>query len=356
MASQPAEITLEVEPRARFDVIDINRRILDQYGDVLRAFPRALYFSYHTTAGYLEQRLAARLSQRRDGVEPFIQVFKTLFPPEAGYRHDRLEEREELSEDQRRQEPRNADSHLAFIGSGLKSCVTYHNRPDAPVYFIDLDGVNFGRSRRRQTSVIGYSRERVVERARLEIPVSTHPVDSVNLRDPRIGLFPDIEQRLARHGVGKGRVDIVLAPGERQAGLTVNEFETLLMQHDLAEVLHQPMRFLMEKTRNALADPRGIPTRTLEYAKYDLVRVLNELFEALGMEESLVERMVARMMAYPASRFLRMKRALSLLVTSAGANGPGTIVQGTYQSPILVQWQKCERQARAVDVAITELT
>jgi hypothetical protein len=73
------------------------------------------------------------------------------------------------------------------------------------------------------------------------------------------------------------------------------------------------------------------------------------------MEESLVERMVARMMAYPASRFLRMKRALSLLVTAAGANGPGTIVQGTYQSPILVQWQKCERQARAVDVAITEL-
>ena len=355
LSTQPVEITLEVEPRARFDVIDVNRRILDQHGDVLRAYPRALYFSYHTTAGYLEQRLAARLSQRSDGVEPFIQVFKTLFPPDAGYRHDRLEEREELSEEQRQREPRNADSHLAFIGSGLKSCVTYHHRPGAPVYFIDLDGVNFGRSRRRQTSVVAYTQERVVERVRLEIPVSGHPVDSVNLRDPRIGLFPDIERRIARHGVGKGRVDIALAPGERQAGLTVNEFETLLMQHDLAEVLHEPMRFLVEKTRHALADPRGIPNRTIEYAKYDLVRVLNQLFETLGMEESLVERLVARMMAYPASRFLRMKRALSLLITAPGGDGGSTIVQGTYQSPILVQWRKSERQARAVDVTITEL-
>ena len=30
---------------------------------------------------------------------------------------------------QRQVEPRNADSHLAFIGAGLRNCVTYVNRP-----------------------------------------------------------------------------------------------------------------------------------------------------------------------------------------------------------------------------------
>ena len=349
----PAEVTLEVLPRTRLDVVDVNRQIAETFGDLLRSYAKALYFSYHTTAGYLEQSLAARLSQGREGVEPFIQVFKAIFPAGADYRHDRLEEREELSEEQRREEPRNADSHLAYIGSGLRSCVTYSNRPDQPVYFIDLDGVNGDHSRRRQTSVVGFTSERVAERVRLEIPVSAHPIDSINLRDPRIGLFEQLHELVDRHGVAKGRIDIALAPGERQAGLTVNEFETLLMQHDLAEVLHDPFRFFAEKTRHALADPRAIPTRTIEYAKYDLVRVLNSAIETMGMSESVVEKVIARLMAYPANRFLRMKRSLSLLVSDR--DGDHRIVQGTYQSPILVQWDKCERQARQVDVTVTEL-
>jgi thiamine phosphate synthase YjbQ (UPF0047 family) len=356
MSTAPAEVTLQVSPRARFDVIDVNERIAEQHGDLLRQYPRALYFSYHTTAGYLEQSLAARLNHSREGVEPFIEVFKTLFPEGADYRHDQMDLREELSEAQKIDEPRNADSHLAYIGSGLRSCVTYVNRPGAPVYFIDLDGVNQGKSRRRQTSVVAYTREQVAERVRLEIPVSGHPIDSINLRDPGIGFLEQIQELVARHGLAKGRIDIALAPGERQAGLTVNEFETLLMQHDLKEVLHDPMRFFAEKTRNALADPRAIPSRTIEYAKYDLVRVMNRLIETLGMSESLVERLLARFMAYPANRFLRMKRSLALLVSDRGDDGLAHIVQGTYQSPILVQWQKAERGTRQVDVTLTALS
>ena len=42
----------------------------------------------------------------------------------------------------RRPSRRNADSHLTFIGSGMRNCVTYRNQPLAPVYFIDLDGTN----------------------------------------------------------------------------------------------------------------------------------------------------------------------------------------------------------------------
>jgi hypothetical protein len=49
-----------------------------------------------------------------------------------------------------------------------------------------------------------------------------------------------------------------------------------------------------------------------------------------------------------------MHRSVSLLV-SADNDGQSAIVEGTYQSPILVQWQHAPRQARVLDVAITEI-
>jgi thiamine phosphate synthase YjbQ (UPF0047 family) len=347
------EITLELVPRARYDVIDIARRLRDEHGDVLGRYPKVCYCSHHTTAGYLEQSLGSRLG-RSGGVDPYIQVFQTLFPPEADYHHDRLHLREELSETQRRCEPRNADSHLAFISSGLRSCVTYVNRPGTAVYFIDLDGVNHGTTRRRQTTVLPFRRERLVERVALEVPVSGHPIDSINLRDPRTGLYEALDELIRRRGVAKGRVDLWLPVGERSAGLTVNEYETLLMRHDLAEVLRDPLRFVVEKWRHMVADPRAIPDKAIEYAKYDLVRVSNTLMDKLGVSESMLERIVARFLALPAARFLRMKRSVSLLVSDR--SGTGAIVQGPYQSPILVQWKKAPRQARRLEVAITEFS
>ena len=44
----------------------------------------------------------------------------------------------------------------------------------------------------------------------------------------------------------------------------------------------------------------------------------------------------------------------SLLVSSDDAQGAG-IVEGTYQSPILVQWQQAPRSSRVLDVRLTEL-
>lgn len=355
MSSAPAELRLEIVPRARFDVIDINQRIHEQHGDVLRAYPRALYFSYHTTAGYLEQSLSSRLKSGEDGLQPYIEVFQTLFPAGADYRHDRMELREELSAEQRIDEPRNADSHLAYIGSGLRSCVTYQNKPGNPVYFIDLDGVYEGKKRRRLTSVVGYRDEHRVDRTTLEIPVSGHPIDSINLKDPKLGLYQTIDELVARHGVGRGRVTVSLGAAERQAGLTVNEYETLLMKHDLIEVLRDPLRFMAEKGRHMLSDPRAVPNRAIEYAKFDLVTVLNRLIDKLGMNESLVEKVLARLMALPADRFLRMKRSVNLLVSTT-ESGPSRVVSGSYQSPILVQWEKSARQARTVEIALTEFS
>lgn len=353
MEAAPLDVTLEISPRARFDLIDVRPRVVEKCGQIFERFPRALYCSYHTTAGYLDQSLASRLNKTREGVAPYVSLFQAVFPEGAGYRHDDLHSREELSDEQRCVEPRNADSHLAFISAGLRSCVTYKRRSDEPVYFIDLDGVNAGRPRQRVTTVLGFNTEEVVARDRLAIPVSAHSVDSVNLKDARLGLYERVRELIARHGVTKGRVNIALAPRERQAGLTVNEYETLLMRHDLAEILSEPFRFVAEKSRHLIADPRAIPKKTIGYAKYDLVRVFNELVDAFGLSESVVERMVARFIGAPASRFLRMKRSVSLLVTDRDTAGCGSIAQGPFQSPILVQWHTAEHRQRQVDITLT---
>jgi succinylglutamate desuccinylase len=110
---------------------------------------------------------------------------------------------------------------------------------------------------------------------------------------------------------------------------------------------------MAEKAGHILGNPRAIPAKTLDYAKYDLVRVFNQLVDALGLKESMVEAVLARVIAMPASRFLRMKRSVSLLVSDRGSAGRGDIVEGTYQSPILVQWHREGQPVRALDVSLT---
>ncbi len=349
----PREFTLELSPRARVDVIDVKRVMAATYGDALEPYPRTLCCSFHTTAGYIDQGVASRLNQSRDGVMPYIDLFRTMFPEGAGYEHDKLERRTELSDAQKPVEPMNADSHLAIMAGALRSCVTYKNRPGEPVCFVDLDGVHAGLPRRRTTTVLGYTAEEPVAQARLTVPVSRHAVDSVNLKDPQLGIYEAVARLVAEHGVAKGRVRLTLAPGERHAGLTVNEYETLLMRHDLREVLRDPLRFMAEKAGHMLGNPRAIPARTLDYAKYDLVRVFNQLVDSLGLRESMVESVLSRAIAMPAARFLRMKRSVSLLVSDRDAGGKGQIVEGIYQSPILVQWHRGARQERALDVTLT---
>jgi thiamine phosphate synthase YjbQ (UPF0047 family) len=353
MSSAPAEFTLELIPRARVDVIDVRRVMSARHGEILDDYPRALCCSFHTTAGYLDPGVASRLHQSRAGVMPYIDLFRTMFPEGAGYEHDNLERRTELTPEQKPVEPQNADSHLAVMAGALRSCVSYRNRPGEPVCFVDLDGVHAGRPRRRLTTVLGYSHEQHVATARLVVPVSGHAVDSVNLKSPNLGIYEQCAALVAQHGVTKGRIRLSLAPGERHAGLTVNEYETLLMRHDLSEVLRDPLRFMAEKAGHIFGNPRAIPAKTLDYAKYDLVRVFNQFVDTLGLRESMVESVLSRAIAMPAARFLRMKRAVSLLVSDRDSAGQGAIIEGTYQSPILVQWHRGPRPSRVLDVTLT---
>lgn len=352
----PLELALEIRPRARLDVRDVRAEVSAIHGDVLDRYARCLYTSPHTTAGYLPQSLAARLTGRGQGLGSYVELFRAVFPEGAGYQHDKLELREELDPAQRQVEPANADSHLAFMAAGLRTCVSYSTDRPGPVYFIDLDGMAVDAPRKRTTTLVGYDRETEVARTTLQVPVSAHPVDAINLKAPKLGLYAQIAEFIAAHNVTKGRVRIELAPSEQFASLTVNEYETLLMQHDLAEVLRNPLRFAAEKAKHAWNDPRALPGKAIEYAKYDMVRALNRLVEALGLGESRIERLLARALSVPASRFLHMKRSVDLRVSDARTPGQGAVVEGTFQTPILVQWRSAPRGARAVTIRLSSFS
>ncbi|HSR52103.1 MAG TPA: hypothetical protein VLV83_14830 [Acidobacteriota bacterium] len=349
MGGLPTEINFTLTPQDRFDVIDVTKLKTD-VKDLVGSFRNALFCSLHTTAGYLDQKICARLNHCPDSLHTYLMGFRRLFPPDAPYRHDQIHLRDELSEEQKQCEPRNADSHLTFISSGLKNCVSYRTGPETPVYFIDLDGVYESQVRRRYTTVIGYNQEEPVARSTFVVPASRHAVDSINLKDPRLGLFEMVREEIQRRGIEKGRVHIRLAGSETHAGLTMNEYETLLMRHDLAEVLHNPFRFMAEKGRNMWRDPRAIPNKTINYAKYDLVQVVNELVDVLGISDTVLERFVGQFLTVTASRFLRMERSVDIPVSDRGNGGSGKILEGTYQSPILMQWNKSESGDRRLEV------
>jgi len=351
MAPPPLELALELSARERFEMVELRSRFSSEHDESLASYPRCLYWSAHTTAGFLDRSLTTRLGLWR--VSTYIETLRRIFPEGAGYAHDRLDRRKDLDAAQRAVEPRNGDSHLAFIAGGLQPCVTHPNRAGETVCFVDLDGVNEGRPRRRQTRVIGFHREAVAGQMRLKVPLSGHPIDSINLKAPSLGLYEQLAEFVARADVGKGRLSIALGRGERDAALTINEFETLLMKYDLAAVLKNPLRFMAEEYRHAVANPRAVPGKALGYAQYDLVRVLNTGLKTLGLHGSLLERVLARTLTVPAARMFRVRRSISLLV--AGESGRPGPVEGAYQSPILIQWQRAARDVRELDVTLYRL-
>src|SRR2546422_8023197 len=136
MSADPLDLTLELAPRARFEVVELRSRFAAEHCETLGPYPHCLYWSAHTTAGFLDRSLISRLSPA--GVSTYLEAFRTMFPEGAGYEHDRLERRQDLDVAQRAIEPRNADSHLAFIPSGLRGGATHPNRPGEPGCSADL--------------------------------------------------------------------------------------------------------------------------------------------------------------------------------------------------------------------------
>lgn len=352
---RPFHATLRIQPASRVELVDVRGTLREKFGSEFTRYPKAFYISDHTTAGYLDRRLAAILEHDGDNIQDYLEVFRKLFPPGAGYVHDELHLRTELSAEQRASEPLNADSHLTFMGGGLRNCASYALEGDEPVWFVELDGVHVGGARQRRTSVIAYRREEDVVRMQVQVPASPHPIDAQNLRDPELGFVDQLQRAAREHAVKFGRFDVSLPAEERHAGLTVNEYETLLMTHDLREVLRDPLRFMAQMGKmgkEALQAPLTIPTRALNYAQYDAVQLFNGLMDRVGVRRSVVERLVNRALAVPASHFLRMKRGISLPLLHRGDDGGGEIGWGRYQSPILVQWKAAGGPTRSLNVRL----
>jgi len=349
-----AEITLEITPRFRFEMIPVHEQLSDDLGALLAGFQQLTYYSYHTTAGYIDPLTATRLNHSPASMKAYVESFQRLFPPEAGYFHDRIDLRNELSDSQKLVEPKNSDAHLTYIGCGLRNCVTYPNRTDVPVYFIELDGTNQGRFRSRKTTIVGYNEEEPRGRCSLTVPVTSHSIDTVNLRSPELGLFDRLNEELKERNIRYGRIDLRLDRNDRNAGLTVNEFETFLMKNDLHDVLMDPLRFMADRGRHIFQKPGLFFSKLRGYARYDLVRVVQKIIDDLGLKESLMENLIYSFMAYPASRRLSMKRSLSLLVREE--DGLGKIVEGRYQSPILIQWDRAAGDQRTLNAFFTSFS
>jgi hypothetical protein len=75
--------------------------------------------------------------------------------------------------------------------------------------------------------------------------------------------------------------------------------------------------------------------------------------DSFGMSQSVVEKFLARVIALPAEKFLSVKRNISFLISNNGSNNTAKIVQGRFQSPILVQWKESPSASRALTLTIT---
>ena len=56
----------------------LRRHAAELYSHALDGYRRCLYYSFHTTAGYLEQSLASRLTRNRASIEPYVDLFRRL--------------------------------------------------------------------------------------------------------------------------------------------------------------------------------------------------------------------------------------------------------------------------------------
>ena len=333
MATQPIEINLAIRPKGRFEIVDVAALIREQVGEGLNQYRKAAYCSFHTTAGYLEQAVCARLGYSHKQLAPLIRAVQKIFPHNAGYFHDRMQLREELSESQKEEEPINGDSHLTFISAGLSNCVVYLHHPLEPVYFIELDGIYKHHVRQRRTTVMAYSGTEVVQRGRVEIPVSEgRAIEAFNLKDPCYGLFGQVADWCGRHGVEKGYIDIRLAPEEKHVGMTVNEYETLLMRNDLPQALIDPLRFALQRGN-------------------DVVQLYNYLMAQVPVGRSVIDRIFAAL-STPAKRILRLKRHIRLLVSDDVEAGANHILHGIFQSPILVQYHPAPNGVRRLNITL----
>ena len=146
-----------------------------------------------------------------------------MSPEGAGYEHDKLERRTELT---RSRSPRSRRTPIRTWRSSPRAATCGHTGTGPPTRSASSTSTASMPGAPPQA----HQRHRVFTRgggahARIVVPVSGHAVDSINLKNPHLGIYNQCRDLVAQHGVAKGRIRLALASGERHAGLTVNEYK-----------------------------------------------------------------------------------------------------------------------------------
>jgi hypothetical protein len=131
----------------------------------------------------------------------------------------------------------------------------------------------------------------------------------------------------------------------------VNEYETMLMRNDLPEVLRDPLRYMAQHSKALLCHPAAIPAKMRDYALYDLIHLYNEVMDNVQIGRSLIEKGLS-FLSGPASRLFRLKRDIHLFISGSGEAGGERIMQGLYQSPILIQHQQADTGVRGLEITL----
>jgi len=327
---------LDLRPHLRNEVTDLGPLLKDAVArGALPRTRRYLCISHHTTAGFPDRQLRLRIGSDAKGLDGFLEALRDIFPPEAGYEHDELQRRTELSEAQRAREPLNADAHLAFIGGGFTNCVFHSAGSGEPLWFVDFDGTYQTRGgetirRQRRVTILALDEEVVGARLQFEVPVPEGAA-ALPLSRPELGILRAVERALEEMEISIGRLHFHLEDPHAGAGITVNEAEALLIQRDLVDVLTSPLRFAAGGNRGDAEE---------ESSREAGARGLARALEALGFSPERRERLLSRALSSASPRVLRIRGDASLGVAPAPGDlpgGPGRILLGRYQSPILLQ-------------------
>lgn len=326
------------------------------------SFDQVALCSLHTTAGFLEQSFAEKLEGHPEGVEWLVRSANRLFPEGAPYWHDRMELRHELSAEQRKCEPLNADSHLAFICLGLCSCALYTFDPDHPIYFIDLDGEFQGTFRSRKSIAVGFNRTDCVHEEVIEVEMPEKIRCALDLSK----YFHHLRAHIATHKIDQGLITMELVSDEKNAGITVNEFETLLVERDVTDVLMNPLKYMLHNASELARHPLILPGKAKNVLVYELhlairdglrlasrsVSAIEYMADRLGVHLPLLEHVIDRLATPLEARWMNLGSKVQFLIDPDHKGPYGPIVTGRYQSPILIQWRRPDADIRRVNLRL----
>ncbi|MCY4223266.1 MAG: hypothetical protein OXF06_00360 [Bacteroidetes bacterium] len=339
---------------------------MEQQGDSLNSFEKIALSSLHTTAGMLEQSFATKLGNTSEGIHNLVRSARRLFPEGAPYWHDQMEFRDELSLEQRKYEPLNADSHLAFICLGLCNSVLYNYDPKDPIFFIDLDGEFQGTYRSRKLLAIGYHDVSCVHERFIPVEMPKQDRCALDLS----GHLLDFQTVIDQNKIHRGVLTFELDTQEKHAGVTVNEFENLLMERDITDVLKNPLKYMLGNVSEFAKHPLSLPNKAKKVMMYELhqairdglrlasrgVSAVEHIAERLGMQLPLLEHAVDLIATPLENRWMNLGNSMRFLINAEDNEETGRIVTGTYQSPILIQWRRAESDIRHLKVRLLKFS